>query len=287
MKMQNSLVSIIVLSWNRANLLGKTIESLLNQTYQNFEILIIDNESTDNTEIYVNSIKDNRIRFFRNANNGVLSVNRNFGIKHAKGNFIAFCDDDDIWLPSKLKDQMDFLLMHPEFNAVSTNGVYFNEGGDIGRLIKRASGEITLEDFLKAKNYVILSSVLFNANIFSKIGLYNENPDIVSTEDYEFLVRTSKYFRLYFINKCLVKYRVHALMHSHKNSLTTINKEKILFAGLHNNKILNDDEYGRIHRNLRKKYTLAKIKELFKKIKFVKNLVYMTRRMRYRLNIGR
>src|SRR3990172_12856550 len=102
----DSLVSVIILTWNRAALLKEAVDSVLRQTYEHFELTIVDNESTDNTSEYVRGLGDNRVKYLSHPNQGILSVNRNFGIRRARGDYIAFCDDDDLWLPDKLKTQM-------------------------------------------------------------------------------------------------------------------------------------------------------------------------------------
>jgi len=278
------MISVIVLTWNRVQLLQETLSSILNQTYQDLEILVIDNESIDGTEEYVKSLADNHIRYFRNANGGNLSVNRNFGIAHANGEYISFCDDDDLWEPNKLESQLQALNKFPEYKMVSTNGIYFSEKGIFGCLIKkREDGEITLNDLLSGKNDVFLSSVLIDREIFSNIGLFNENPEIFTIEDYELWVRIAKNYRIYFINDCLIKYRVHESMSSHKDTRKTVLKEKKMFLNLYGNDILGEEQYNKICKNLEKKYRKASFKELFKRYRFIKSAVYLKRKIWYRL----
>ena len=105
-------VSVIVPTYNRAHLLKKTIESILSQTYTDLELIVVSNYSTDNTDDMVKSYKDDRIKYFKNQNNGIIAVNRNFGIRKSTGEYIAFCDDDDTWLPNKLERQVNFFNKH-------------------------------------------------------------------------------------------------------------------------------------------------------------------------------
>ena len=104
------LVSVVVTTYNRRELLMKTIDSILNQTYKNFELIVVDNYSDYDFLSYLKSFNDERIRSFQNKNEGIIAVNRNFGIKKAKGEYIAFCDDDDIWFPKKLELQLKTML---------------------------------------------------------------------------------------------------------------------------------------------------------------------------------
>jgi len=103
------LVSVIVTSFNRVHFLKETIETILKQTFSDFEVIIVDNMSTDATEEYVQSLTDPRVTFYSNPNAGIVAVNRNFGIQKAKGKYIAFCDDDDLWLLDKLRKQVELM----------------------------------------------------------------------------------------------------------------------------------------------------------------------------------
>lgn len=266
-------------------MLQETVDSILNQTYPRFELLVIDNESTDDTEKYVKSLLDERVRYLRHANGGILSVNRNFGIAQAKGEYVSFCDDDDLWEPSKLEVQLQFLNKHPDYKIICTNGLYFSEKGIYGQLIKRKKdGEITLDDFLRGRNDVIISSSLISKAIFSDIGLFNEDPDIVNIEDYELWVRAVKKHKMYFINQCLVKYRVHEAMTSHKDTRKTMAKLKVMLNKLFENNTLTKEQYEKVKKNLEIRDKQASIKEAFKKFKIIKNAVYLNRKLRHSLD---
>ena len=99
-------VSVIIPTYNRAHLVGRAIRSVLNQTYQDFEIIVVDDGSTDNTEEVVKSFNDPRIRYIRHEKNRGGSAACNTGIRAARGEYIAFQDSDDEWLPEKLEKQM-------------------------------------------------------------------------------------------------------------------------------------------------------------------------------------
>ncbi len=105
--MSKPLVSIIIPTYNRETLLLKALDSIFQQTFQDFEILIIDDASTDNTEQVVRNLNHEKIRYFRLDKNGGQCVARNYGIKRAEGDYIAFLDSDDIWVPEKLELQLD------------------------------------------------------------------------------------------------------------------------------------------------------------------------------------
>ena len=100
-------ISVIIPTYNRADFIGRAIESVLDQTYQDFEIIVIDDGSKDNTENIVKSFDDTRITYIRLKDNKGAAVARNTGIGTARGKFIAFQDSDDEWLPQKLAKQME------------------------------------------------------------------------------------------------------------------------------------------------------------------------------------
>lgn len=278
-------VSVIITTYNRADLLKKSIQSILDQTFDDFEIIIINNYSTDDTLDIISVFNDDRIKVINFKNNGIIAKSRNYGIRQSVGKYISFCDDDDLWEPSKLEVQLQVINNFPEYKVVCANGIYFSEKGIFGYLVKRKEdGEITLNGLLSGKNDVILSSVLVDRKIFSKVGLFNENPEIFSIEDYELWVRITKKYRIYFINNCLIKYRVHELMSSHKDTRKTVLKEKKMFLNLYENDILGEEQYNKIRKNLEKKYRKASFKELFKRYGFIKSAVYLKRKIQYHLS---
>jgi glycosyltransferase involved in cell wall biosynthesis len=105
--MENVIVSVIIPSYNREILIQKAIDSVMKQTFQDFEILVIDDASTDNTKEIIDSLHNNKIKYFRLEKNSGQCVARNYGIRHAKGKYVAFLDSDDEWLPEKLEKQID------------------------------------------------------------------------------------------------------------------------------------------------------------------------------------
>ena len=122
------LVSIITPSYNSAEFISETIESIIAQTYTNWELLITDDCSTDNTSEIVNKYirKDNRVKFFQLPQNSGAGVARNNSIKEAKGRFLAFCDSDDAWYPNKLEKQLSFMLEN-EYAFTCTSYDCYNE----------------------------------------------------------------------------------------------------------------------------------------------------------------
>ena len=112
------LVSIIVPTYNRGNLIGETIQSVIDQSYKNWELIIVDDGSTDDTKKRVEEFKDTRIQFHLTVHSGVIGRVRNRGITYSKGNYIAFLDSDDLWLPNKLERQLSFLKKNPQASFI-------------------------------------------------------------------------------------------------------------------------------------------------------------------------
>ena len=124
------LVSVIIPCFNRADIVGETIESVLSQSYARFEIIVIDDGSTDNTSEVVSAYADRRIRYFYKANGG-LSAARNSGLDAARGEFTAFLDSDDVWYPWKLKAQMEIFGRYPNVGLVWSDMSTFTVAGEV------------------------------------------------------------------------------------------------------------------------------------------------------------
>ena len=120
-------VSVVLITYNRKPLLRETVASILNQTFSDFELIVVDNVSEDGTERFVRSLDDPRVRYIRHPNGGVISINRNVGIRAARGDYIAFCDDDDLWVPDKLQRQIRAMEDNPRAGLCFTDGVAFRE----------------------------------------------------------------------------------------------------------------------------------------------------------------
>jgi teichuronic acid biosynthesis glycosyltransferase TuaG len=202
-------VSIIVTTNKRVKLLAETLNSILSQTYADFELIIVDNMSEDGTREYVTGMNDPRICYFRNPNNGIIAVNRNFGIKLAKGKYVAFCDDDDLWMPEKLQNQIDVMNKDVEIGLCYTNGCAFRDGNIIHERIARK--KVFDQHFRRLlwENCIPSSSVLIRKEVFDKSGLIDERPDLVAVEDYEMWVRIAYFSKLAYVDKVLISYRLH------------------------------------------------------------------------------
>ena len=110
--MVDGLVSVIMPSWNTSNFIAESIQSVIDQTYENWELIIVDDCSTDNTDEVVAKFTDKRIRYFKNEKNSGAALSRNRALREARGEWIAFLDSDDLWNPDKLEHQINFMNEH-------------------------------------------------------------------------------------------------------------------------------------------------------------------------------
>lgn len=259
-------VSIIVPTYNRFQFLKETIDSILDQTFKDFELIIVDNYSVDNTEKVVKSYSDKRIKYFKNNNNGVIAVNRNFAIKKSKGEYIAFCDDDDLWYPTKLEKQIKEFEKDKKVALVCTNAVRFNKDGETGSINKKTDEDFSFEALLK-NNSIFCSSVLVKKSVLKDVGYFDENPKILAGEDYELWLRIAKKHKIKHIKEPLLKYRCHpgALR---KEKGEGIKLKENIYDNLLKKRRIDKEMYEMAIRSLRYKEINLKIEEKDKQINF-------------------
>ncbi len=207
---QIPLVSVIVPTFNRKELLKETVESILSQSFANFELIIIDNMSEDGTKQYVENILDKRVKYLRNANGGIIAINRNLGIKNALGKYIAFCDDDDLWLPEKLSEQINVMESDADAALCYTNAQSFKDVNIIieNKVFKKEYFTSHYRKLLRG-NVIPTSSVLLRREVTEIVGKFNENIRLMTVEDYDFWLRIAHQYKLIYINLPLIKYRIN------------------------------------------------------------------------------
>lgn len=200
----NPLVSVVVPTYKRPDFLKRTMESILSQTYQNLELIIISNGRNPENEAAARSFNDPRVRYADQDNSGGPSGPRNHGIRLAMGDFIAFCDDDDLWLPKKLEKQVQTLLANPSCGFCYTRMVCFNEQGDEWA-VEVPQRPASFKTMLY-KNDVPVSSIVMRADLVRKHGGFHEGPEVGDAEDYEFSLRYSYVAQFVFVNEVLLRY---------------------------------------------------------------------------------
>ena len=184
-------VSVIIPTYNQAELLQKALESVINQTFQEWEAIVIDNHSQDNTKEIVELMNDDRIRYVVFSNQGIIAASRNLGINCAKGEYIAFLDSDDLWYPSKLST----CLAHLRNGADAVcHGMWIRKDGVLDReFIPDQPHHNLYETLLFNGNSIITTStVMVKKECLKKFGVFSEDITIVTTEDYDLWLRLAK-----------------------------------------------------------------------------------------------
>jgi glycosyltransferase involved in cell wall biosynthesis len=201
------MVSVIIPTYNRESFLSRAIQSVLSQTYSNWELLVVDDGSTDNTRKVVNEYikKDNRIKYFYKENGGQGSA-RNLGIKHASGEYIAFLDSDDEWLPEKLELQIDLLEKNDDadFSFCDANFIIDEFVRSVVSL-RPKTNDLFME-ILTAQNGLLPSTLVVRRSVIESIGGFNEEEMYRYIEDIDFAVRLSYKRKFIYLNKSLVLY---------------------------------------------------------------------------------
>lgn len=228
MESKDPLVSVIIPTYNNGHLISYAIDSIIGQTYGNWEIIVVDNSSTDHTlELLEGYAKKVNLQYFLIQNEGIIAKSRNHGIKQAIGEFIAFLDSDDWWEPQKLKESISALNTGMDFVYHDMWETKSHTMGRIKRKVKtRGLKTPIFTDLLLNGNGIINSSVVVRKAIVEKIGLISENKSDVAWEDFEYWLRistiTEKFSR---IKDCLGYYWVGGGNVSNPNKTLTILKE--------------------------------------------------------------
>ena len=207
-------VSVLIIAYNKAGTLAAAIESVLRQTYSDFEILVIDDGSTDDTAERVKPYQD-RIRFIRKPNGGTGSA-RNLGIAEARGRYVAFLDGDDLWLPKKLEIQMAAFEREPQILAVQCSAYCVDERLRVTERRLCGPAQDTLLDFLLFHNLPAFSSaVVIQTEAARSLGGFGT--DLVILSDWDMACRLAKAGTLRSVPEILVLYR-----HYHSNQSSNV-----------------------------------------------------------------
>jgi len=195
----NPLVSVIIPTYNRGWILKEAIESVLNQDYDAFELIVVNDGSTDDSRDLLAGF-DN-ITVLEQPNQGV-SAARNKGVAHAKGSFIAFLDSDDVWLPRKLAVQVDFFQQNPKALVCQTQETWVRKGRRVnpGRRHQKQSGMFF--DRSLALCLVSPSAVMIKKSFFDEIGGFDES--LLACEDYDLWLRINVHHPIYLIDQPLI-----------------------------------------------------------------------------------
>jgi len=205
------LVTVVIPTYNHARYLGCALQSVLGQTYKNWEVIVIDNYSTDNTDEVMARFVAPNITYLKIHNNGVIAASRNAGIRAAKGEWIAFLDSDDWWTVDKL--EACFECINDKVDLVYHNVEIVTEQPRILRRKITKYWQVkppVLIDLLVRGSVIVTSSAVVRANLLKRLNGMNESPDMVAAEDYNTWLRISQLtdgFR--YVSKKLGFYQLH------------------------------------------------------------------------------
>jgi glycosyltransferase involved in cell wall biosynthesis len=245
---QPPLISIVIPTFNHGDFLERAIKSILNQTFEDWEAIIIDNHSTDKTDEILVSFNDPRIKYKKIHNKGVIAVSRNAAIKIARGEWIAFLDSDDWWVPEKLKMCLNYIhkgadVIYHDLEIKSHKSKFFQRKKIKSRQLKKP----ILKDLLIRGNAINNSSVIVRKSLFSLIGGISEDQSLIATEDYNTWLKIANISnRFFYLPKILGYYYVHNYSISKKNMSIPLENAVKEFIN-----ILNEKEKKLLESNLR------------------------------------
>jgi glycosyltransferase involved in cell wall biosynthesis len=208
-------VSVVMPCYNAGKFVRQSVESILRQTLDDFELLVVDDASRDNSVEVLKDLadRDARIKLLAHGKNLGVSRSRNDGLREAQGDYIAFCDADDVWKPEKLKMQIGFLLNNPAYNIAYCDAQIIDETGTpTGRLFsdqypppKKPSGD--LFEALCVKNFINMQTVCMRRMAAGQDLFFDEG--IKWVEDWWYWIRLSRRHRFLYEGRALAEYRIH------------------------------------------------------------------------------
>lgn len=218
-------VSIIIPTYNRATSIGRTIQSVLNQSYSDFEVIIVDDNSSDNIQEILSDYDDSRIKYIKHQINRGAPAARNTGIENAKGEFFALLDDDDEWFPQKLEKQIEvFDSMGKNVGMVySGYEIASNEGKIVKELFPGLKGD--LFNVLLKSNIIGSPTNLIKRECFEKIHC---DETLKSCQDWDLWLQISKNYEIEYVPEILARYNLSDSSISRNNISVLIGHEQIL-----------------------------------------------------------
>lgn len=206
-------ISVIVPTHNRAQLLARALQSVVTQATPPMEVIVVDDGSNDGTEEVV-CTRFPEVQYIRQNNQGVSNT-RNRGIEAARGDWLAFLDSDDEWLPQKLTSQKEMLAANPQYKICHTDEIWIRNGTRVNAMKKHAKAGGFIFERCLPLCVVSPSSVLIHRSVFDEVGLFNE--DLPTCEDYDLWLRICARFPVLYVDRPLIiKYGGHADQLSHR-----------------------------------------------------------------------
>jgi len=231
-------ISIILTTYNRASLLVRSIHSVLGQNYPSFELIVVDDGSTDNTQELVEQFKDPRIRYLAHQRNKGLSAARNTGLYQATGKYVAFIDSDDEWEEDKLEKQMAFLVDKPTPIFIFSNSLKIKDG--CSGVYERDPAILTQRYYYKMYSVTAPSTWVISRDVFGVTGYFDEK--FHRFDDIDFLFRMCKcHIAAYYLAEVVTKKYEHCFNLSHVSVATLKAREQ--FYEKHKSVLRQESEY--------------------------------------------
>lgn len=205
--MKNPKVTVLMSVYNGEKYLREAVDSILEQTFKDFEFLIVNDGSTDKTAEILKSYQDPRIKIINNEKNIGLTKSLNKGLKVAKGEYIARQDADDISLPERLKKEVEFLEQNINVGLVGTDYLFINEKGKMVHIVKCLNGSKELKEKLLEGNQFGHGSVMLRRECIYRVGAYRE--EFKFSQDYDFCLRIAEVYDVANISEPLYKWRIN------------------------------------------------------------------------------
>ena len=239
-------VSVIIPTYNRSMFISNSINSILKQTFQEFEIIVVDDSSTDNTKEIVIGFNDNRIKYIQNKVNRGAAYSRNVGIEYSNGHYLAFLDDDDEWTNDKLELQIEkFSNSSKDIGLIYCGYIYVNDGIIIKKDIQKIDGNT--HSFCLNQSLGSMSLALIRHDCIKKIGGFDTS--LPSCQDWDLWIRLSSEYEFDYVDKPLVIRNIHGNQITANVNLK-IQGRKILLKkyikDLQNNKKIYSSHLGRL-----------------------------------------
>lgn len=224
--MNKGLVSIITPVYNGQDFLDRSIKSVLAQTYENWELFLIDDGSSDNSvQIIENYLEDNRIKLLRNESNSGIPTTRNKGIENSTGEFIALLDQDDEWLPHKLEKQVSrFLEIDDSFGLIYSNVEVRTDQGILSDQKKEIEPEASIQSNLElmlSRNLITSPTAMVKRKALEEVGLFDESIRW-GGDDYDLWIRIAHKFKFDYIDEVL------CIRHEHQQNYSADKKRMML-----------------------------------------------------------
>lgn len=285
--MNNPLVSVCIPTYNNAHYIGKTLESIINQTYKNIEIIISDNASSDNTEEIIRAFGDQRIKYYKNPETVVCLANWNLSIKLSQGDYVSIYHSDDIYEPNIVEEELKFLQIFPEVGAVfcldkiiDENDRFIRNGVNLPQKFEKKNIINFVDLFLalleKSGSFLVAPTFMAKKEIFTKVGFFKETTEFGdstgSAADTEMWLRITQKYKIGIIKERLINRRISNTQGSYQyenNRVLRANHFLVLDSFLKNS-----DIKGKIDRKILGQYEFNKF---WDDVIIAKNLVKQKR----------